>query len=135
VVYAEAYERQSYIDIVNKVRLLSERFKTKRMFVDGSWPEGIKDLRDKYHMNVQAISFAVYGEKMLNYAANAVDFGKVEIHPKFKKLKSQLMTIKYNKKGTTDKTTQNPFDLGDAFLLALYYYKMGSGTIAGIYRR
>ena len=42
------------------------------------------------------------------------------------------MTIKYNKKGTTDKTTQNPFDLGDAFLLALYYYKMGSGTIAGI---
>ena len=132
VIYAEAFERQSYIDIVNKVRLLSERFHTKRLFIDGSWPEGIKDLRDKYHMNVQAISFAVYGEKMLNYAANAVDFAKVEIHPKFKKLKSQLMTIKYNKKGTTDKTTQNPFDLGDAFLLALYYYKMGSGTIAGI---
>ena len=83
-------------------------------------------------MNVQGINFSQHGEKMLNYAANNIDFQKVEIHPKFKKLKSQLMTIKYNKKGGTDKTTQNPFDLGDAFLLALYYYLLGSGTLAGV---
>jgi len=132
VIYAEAYERESYIDIVNKLRMLSERFVTKRMFVDGAWPEGIRDLRDKYHMNVQNINFNQYGEKMLNYAANCIDFQKVEIHPKFKKLKNQIMTIKYNKKGGTDKTHANPFDLGDAFLLCLYYYKMGSGTLAGI---
>lgn len=132
VIYAEAFERESYIDIVNKIRLLSERFRTKRLFIDGSWPEGIRDLRDKYHMNVQGINFSQHGEKMLNYAANNIDFQKVEIHPKFKKLKSQLMTIKYNKKGGTDKTTQNPFDLGDAFLLALYYYLLGSGTLAGV---
>lgn len=133
VIYAEAFERESYIDIVNKIRLLSERFVTKRIFVDGAWPEGIKDLRDKYKMNVQNINFNQYGEKMLNYASNAVDFNKVEIHPKFKKLKLQLMTIKYNKKGGTDKNRVNPFDLGDAFLLSLYYYKMGTGTIAGVY--
>ena len=132
VIYAEAFERESYIDIVNKIRLLTERFKTKRIYVDGSWPEGIRDLRDKYHMNVEAINFNQYGEKMLNFAANNIDFQKVEIHPKFKKLKSQLMTIKYNKKGGTDKTKQNPFDLGDAFLLALYYYKRGVGTLAGV---
>ena len=132
VIYAEAFERESYIDIVNKLRFLSDRFKTKRFFVDGSWPEGIRDLKDKYKMNVQGINFNQYGEKMLNYAANCIDFQKVEIHPKFKKLKNQLMTIKYNKKGGTNKTTQNPFDLGDAFLLALYYYKMGSGTLAGV---
>ena len=42
------------------------------------------------------------------------------------------MTIKFNSKGGTNKTAQNPFDLGDAFLLALYYYKMGSGTLAGV---
>ena len=132
VIYAEAFERESYIDIVNKLKMLSDRFQCKRMFVDGAWPEGIRDLRDKYHMNVQPINFNQYGEKMLNYAANGIDFNKVEIHPRFKKLKMQLMTIKYNKKGGTDKTKQNPFDLGDAFLLALYYYKMGSGTLAGI---
>ena len=132
VIYAEAFERGSYIDMVNRIKLISERFLTKRVFCDGSWPEGIRDLRDKYYMNVQAISFAQYGEKMLNYAANHIDFQKIIIHPKFKKLKSQLMTIKYNKKGGTNKTKQNPFDLGDAFLLALYYYKMGSGTMAGI---
>ena len=27
----------------------------------------------------------------------------------------------------------NPFDIGDAFLLAMYYYKLGSGIVAGIY--
>jgi hypothetical protein len=108
------------------------KFKTKRCFVDGSWPEGIRDLRDKEHMNVQSINFNQYGEKMLNYAANSIDFQQVEIHPIFKKLKMQLMTIKFNSKGGTNKTTQNPFDLGDAFLLALYYYKMGSGTLAGV---
>ena len=132
VIYAEAFERSSYIDIVNKINDLSQRFKTKRLFVDGSWPEGIRDLRDKYKMNVQGINFSQYGEKMLNYAANLIDFQKVEIHPVFKKLKLQIMTIKFNSKGSTDKTRQNPFDLGDAFLLSLYYYKMGSGTLAGV---
>jgi len=132
IIYADSFERASYIDTVNKIKSLSEKFKTKRIFADSSWPEGIRDLRDKYFMNVQAIAFNQYGEKMLNYAAHHIDFQKVEIHPRFKKLKSQLMTIKYNKKGGTDKTRQNPFDLGDAFLLALYYYKMGSGTLAGI---
>ena len=132
VIYADAFERASYIDIINKVRFLSEKFRTKRIFVDSAWPEGIRDLRDKYYMNVQGIAFNQYGEKMLNYAANNVDFQNVEIHPSFKKLKLQLMTIKFNKKGGTDKTKQNPFDLGDAFLLALYYYKMGSGTLAGV---
>jgi len=132
VIYADSFERVSYIDIVEKVRQLSEKYRTKRLFVDGSWAEGIRDLRDKYHMNVQNISFLQYGEKMLNYAANAIDFQEVKIHPSFKKLKMQLMTIKFNSKGGTNKTKVNTFDLGDAWLLAMYYYKMGSGTLAGV---
>jgi len=132
VIYAESFERESYIDIVNKINELSKKYRTKRLFVDGSWAEGIRDLRDKYMMNVQNVSFLQYGEKMLNYAANAVDFQEVKIHPSFKKLKMQLMTIKYNAKGGTNKTKVNTFDLGDAFLLAMYYYKMGSGTLAGV---
>ena len=132
VIYADAFERESYIDIVNKIRHLSDKYHCKKLYIDGSWPEGIRDLRDKYKLYVDAINFNQYGEKMLNYAANKIDFNEVEIHPKFKKLKSQIMTIKYNKQGNTDKTKQNPFDLGDAFLLALYYYKRGSGTLAGV---
>jgi hypothetical protein len=100
--------------------------------VDGSWAEGIRDLRDKHNLNVQNISFLQYGEKMLNFAANAIDFQEVKIHPSFKKLKMQLMTIKFNAKGGTNKTKVNTFDLGDAWLLAMYYYKMGQGTLAGV---
>jgi len=44
----------------------------------------------------------------------------------------QLMTIKFNAKGGTNKTKVNTFDLGDAWLLAMYYYKMGQGTLAGV---
>ena len=132
VIYAESFERVSYIDIVEKVKELSTKYRTKRLFVDGSWAEGIRDLRDKHHLNVQNISFLQYGEKMLNFAANAIDFQEVKIHPSFKKLKMQLMTIKFNAKGGTNKTKVNTFDLGDAWLLAMYYYKMGQGTLAGV---
>jgi hypothetical protein len=132
VIFAESYQRASYIDMVDKINALSSRFKTKKVIVDSAVPEIIKDLRDKCHLNVTGISFGSHGEAMLNYAVNHVDNLNVEIHPMFKKLKHQLMTIKVNSKGLPNKDRQNPFDLGDAFLLALYYYKMGSGVIAGI---
>lgn len=132
VIFAESYKRASYIDMVEKISDLSKRFKTRKIICDGAVPEIIKDLRDKYHMVVTPVSFALHGDRMLNYSVNHVDNLTVEIHPMFKKLKSQLMTIKVNKKGLPDKNTQNPFDMGDAFLLAMYYYKLGSGIIAGI---
>ena len=133
VIFSESYKRASYIDMVERIADLSRRFKTKKIIVDGAVPEIIKDLRDKYHMVVTPVLFGIHGDRMLNYAVNHVDNLTVEIHPAFKKLKHQLMTIKVNKKGLPDKTTQNPFDIGDAFLLAMYYYKLGSGIVAGIY--
>lgn len=132
VIFAESYARASYIDIIEKISALGKRFRTKRVIGDASAPEIIKDLRDKYHMSVTGVLFGVHGERMLNYAMNNVDNDLVEIHPMFKKLKLQLMTIKLNKKGLPDKTAQNPFDMGDAWLLGQYYYKLGSGTVAGI---
>lgn len=132
VIYAESFQRASYLEIVEKVAELGKRFKTKKCFIDSSDPALIRDLRDKYHFNVTGIAFNSYGQKMLNYAADHIDNLNVKIHPMFRKLKQQLMTIKFNKKGLPDKTNQTPFDLGDAFLLAMYYYKMGSGVIAGI---
>ena len=132
VIHAESISRASYIETLDKIKSLSERFHTRRIFADGSWPEGIRDLRDNYRLDVTGISFLEYGKRMTAFAAEKSDKLEVRIHPMFRKLKHQLMTIKYNKKGMPDKTKQNPFDLGDAFLLALWWYKMGSGVIYGI---
>lgn len=129
VLHAESLERSSYIDALKKVQMVADRFKIRKIFVDSSAPELIVDLRDKLGYNVNGIAFNVSGLKMLYFASDQVSTGNVMIHPMFKKLKKQLMAIKVNKKGLPDKTDRNPFDLGDAFLLALWYYKIGSGYI------
>lgn len=129
VLHAESLERSSYIDALKKVQLIADRFKIRKIFVDSSAPELILDLRDKMGYNVNGIAFNSYGTKMLHFASDQVSTDHVMIHPMFKKLKKQLMAIKVNKKGLPEKTDRNPFDLGDAFLLALWYYKIGSGYV------
>jgi hypothetical protein len=128
-IHAESIERASYIDAINKIRLVADRFKINKVFVDSSAPELILDLRDKMGLNVTGIAFNAYGTKMLHFASDQVSTDRVMIHPMFKKLKKQLMAIKVNKRGLPDKTDRNPFDIGDAFLLALWYYKIGSGYV------
>src|SRR3972149_8225255 len=104
--------------MIDKVVALGKKFHIKKAFIDKSWPEGIKDLRDRHRFDTNGIAFNEHGHKMIEYAANK--FENIMIHPLFKKLKHQLMTIKFNQKGLPEKTDQNPFDLGDALLLALY---------------
>lgn len=129
VLDAQSLERSSYIDALNKVDMIAKRFKITKIFVDSSAPELMLDLRDKKGYNVNGTAFNQYGTKMLSFASEQVSTDRVMIHPMFKKLKKQLMAIKVNKKGLPDKTDRNPFDLGDAFLLALWYYKIGSGYV------
>ena len=131
VVAAESYQRASYFDMIDKCVSLAKKFHTRKAYIDKSWPEGIKDLRDKHHFDTLGIAFNEHGQKMIDFAADK--FEQCRIHPMFKKLKFQLQTIKFNSKGLPDKTDANSFDLGDAFLLALYYYKLGSGIIVGVY--
>jgi len=133
VIYATSYERISYLDAIAKVDTICKEFNIQKIFVDKSAPELISDLRDRYRYTVTGIAFNEYGDRMLGYASAKVNKNEVRIHPMFRKLKNQLTTIKLNKKGLPDKTKQNPFDLGDAFLLSLWYYKMGSGVIVGVY--
>ncbi len=133
VIFAEDYERASVTEMFRKINELARRFRVRRMFVDSSWPEGIKELRDTYHYDVTRIPWNEYGEKMLDYLAEKVGKLEIEIHPMFKKLRQQLETIRFNKKGLPDKNTANTFDLGDALVLACWYYKMGSGVIVGVY--
>jgi hypothetical protein len=134
VIFATSYERIGYLDAIAKVDKACKEFNVSKIFVDSSAPELVKDLRDTYHYNVNGIAFNEYGDRMLGFASNKVNKNEVRIHPMFKKLKQQLMTIKLNKKGLPDKTNWNSFDLGDAFLLALWYYKMGSGVIYAYYQ-
>jgi len=134
VIFASSYERASYIDAIKKVDSVAKQYNIRQIFVDKSAPELIKDLRDKYHYNsVTGIAFNEYGDRMVDWASKQINFQEMRIHPIFKKLKNQLTTIRLNKKGLPDKTKQNPFDLGDALLLSLWYYKMGSGVIVGVY--
>jgi len=129
VIHTESLARSSYIDAINTVEKIAQRFHIRKIFVDGSAPELVKDLRDKKGFDTNAIHFNQSGAKMLHFASDQVAKDNVRVHPLFIKLKKQLMTIKVNKKGLPDKTDRNPFDLGDAFLLALWYYKMGSGYV------
>jgi len=133
VIGSESFARASYIETLDTIDKTCKRFHITKIFCDSSSPEIIRDLRDNYHYDVTGVSFGEHGKRMTAIAAEKVQKLDVRIHPAFKKLKHQLMTIRYNKKGTPDKTRQNPFDLGDAFLLALWYYKVGSGVIYGVY--
>jgi len=133
VLFAKTWERIGYMDAVSNVRKLCDEWSINRAMVDGSAPELIKDLRDKYRMDVTPLNFNEHGDRMLGFASSKVNRNEVRIQPSFRKLKNQLTTIRLNKKGLPDKTNHNPFDLGDAFLMALFYYKMGSGVIVGVY--
>ena len=87
----------------------------------------------KLGYDVVGFNFRVSGKEMTANASEKVAKLEVRIHPTMKRMISQLMTIKYNTKGTPDKNNHNPFDLGDVFLMCLWYYKMGGGVAKIVY--
>ena len=111
---------------------MAKNYKIRKIRVDSSRPELIKDLRD-LGFDVVGFNFRVSGKEMTANASEKVAKLDIRIHPTMKRLISQLMTIKYNTKGTPDKNNHNPFDLGDSFLMCLWYYKMGGGVAKVVY--
>ena len=132
VIYAEDFERQSYTQILKKVEALAKSYNIRKIRVDSSRPELIKDLRE-LHYDVIGFNFRTLGKEMTANAAEKVAKLQCRIHPTFKRLISQLETIRFNPKGTPDKNNHNPFDLGDSFLMALWHYKMGGGIAVTVY--
>lgn len=132
VLYAQDFERKSGSEMLAKVDYLSKLFKTRKIRIDSSRPEIIKDLRETYHLDVVGYDFKTLRAKMTENASQKVDKMQVRIHVMFKRLLLQLETIKYDKNGGPDKSDANPFDLGDAFLMMLWYYKMGGSGICEI---
>lgn len=132
IIFAEDFERQSYTQILEKVKSLADMYRIRKIRVDSSRPELIKDLRN-LHYDVIGFNFKSLGKEMTANASEKVAKLQVRIHPMQKKLISQLETIKFNTKGTPDKNRHNPFDIGDAFLMALWYFKMGGGISVTVY--
>lgn len=132
VLYAKDFERQSGSEMLAKIAYLSKVFRTRKVRCDSSRPEIIKDLRDTYHLDVVGYGFKELRAKMTENASERVSRLDVRIHPMFKRLRLQLETIKYDKQGGPDKDNSNPFDLGDAFLMMLWYYRMGGSGVCEV---
>ena len=132
VIYARDFERQSGSEMLAKVAYLCKLFRTRKVRCDASRPEIIKDLREIYHLDVVGYAFKETRARMTENASERVSRLEVRIHPMFKKLKLQMETIKYDKTGGPAKDHSNPFDMGDAFLMWLWYYKMGGSGICEV---
>lgn len=129
VIYAEDFERKSFTQMLAKIEMLADRFHCHKWGCDKNNPEVIKDMRESLHLDTIGIAQREVGRKMTSHASKTVRKCKVKIHPIFKKLKNQLMIIKYGKNGQPKKTTGNSFDIGDAFIGNLWMRKYGTGYV------
>jgi len=60
--------------------------------------------------------------EMTTNAMTQVQNKEVRIHPSFSSLLSQLKSIEFNDRGNPDKKKLT-FDIGDSFLMGLFYWK------------
>jgi len=132
IIYSRSFERESFSQMLNEIDKISRIYRCRKFRCDNQWPEGIKELREKGY-DVVGYSFKEYGNEMTNLAATNVSLMKVVCHPALVDLKSQLSTIRYNKKGMPDKSDANTFDEGDCFLMANWYFLRDGGVVSIVY--
>ncbi|MDE1829416.1 MAG: hypothetical protein KGI25_03740 [Thaumarchaeota archaeon] len=120
---ARQYSRASPTAMVELVSELARNYDV--VLVDASQQGTITDLRHK-DVNVIEISFNKDLQKMTFHSSDLVKTDRVRIHPSFSELLAQLKAVEANEKGNPDKKKLN-FDLGDAFMLACYYFKSSGG--------
>lgn len=121
---AETFEFASPTAMTERIVLLSKDYPT--VFVDSAGAGLITDLKLK-GVNPTAISFAKHLDEMTLNASRMVKELNVRIHPTFSDLLADLKAVRYNEKGHPDKK-QISFDLGDAFLMALFGLKEAKGV-------
>lgn len=129
VIWSKSYKRESATGILREIERLANVYDCNKWGCDKANPEIIKDMRETLHLNVTAVSNKEVGRKMTQEAAKKVQKGKVRIHSKFINLKKQLMTAIYGKNGMPVKTSNNPFDEGDAFQGNLHLRFSGYGCL------
>jgi len=148
IVYADETERPDYNEMLNKIFGLVSRYGIDHIYVDGSNPEIISNLKSglgerskpeqygplierarKYgrplenYMKVVPVHFAREHKELLAHCKMLLEKSCLEVHPKFDKLRIALMTAVENGEGILDKEATSHDDVFDAFRLAMKYYR------------
>jgi len=96
--------------------------------VDSAFPGLIRDWvsgstkTSRKRINANGVVFKDVLTEMTTNAMTQVQNKEVRIHPSFSGLLSQLKSIEFNEKGHPDKKKLT-FDMGDSFLMGLFYWK------------
>lgn len=147
IVFADEYERPDYNEMLDKIFGLIRGYNIDYIYVDGSNPEIISNLKRglgerskpeqyahfierarKYrrslenYMRVIPVHFGREHKELLAHCKLMLEKGCIQIHPKFDKLRIALRTAIENGEGILDKEATSHDDLFDAFRLSLKYY-------------
>ncbi len=147
VVFADEYERPDYNEMLNKIFGLVTGYDIDHIYVDGSNPEIISNIKRglgehskpeqyaplierarKYgrplenYMRVIPVHFSRERKELLVHCKMMLEKGCLEIHPKFDKLRISLRTAIENGEGNLDKEATSHDDVFDAFRLAVKSY-------------
>jgi hypothetical protein len=134
--YAKQFERPSPTAMTKFVVDLFHRYHYKTALCDSAHTGIVKDLNNggenRLPCYTEPINFRQELDRMVPVAAQAVNTGKVRIHPSFRELILQLKAVTYNQNNHPDKKRLT-FDLGDAFLMCMLQLRDGDGA-AGCYQ-
>jgi hypothetical protein len=122
---AMQYDRPSPSAMLEVVSELAKDYLA--VVVDAAHPGLIRDLSGK-GLSTTPINFRKELSNMTSLAARVVKEQGIRIHPAFSDLIYQLKAVTYNERGHPDKKKLD-FDLGDAFMSAIYYMLGGDALI------
>jgi hypothetical protein len=126
---AQQFARPSGEAMLERVAAIYHDKRYHQLRCDSAFPGVIRDLNsgnEKLERKPCRTDGVVFKDVLTEMTVNAetkINEGKVKIHPNFADLMSQLKAIEYNDKGHPDKKKLT-FDMGDAFIMGLHYWRM-----------
>jgi hypothetical protein len=135
VVYAKAFERPDYQEIIDVAFSLIHDYKINRVFVDGSnravWTTLKNTIGESIHDNDQIyesdmivpVSFGLEHRKMLSDLQLLFSNQMVAVPPQFEDLILDLRTARTSAEGKLEKTAAAQLDLLDALRLCTKDYR------------
>jgi hypothetical protein len=135
VVYAKAFERPDYQEIIDVAFNLMKEYKIDRVFVDGSNPavwttlkntigESIHDDNEIYESDmIVPVSFGLEHRKMLSDLQLLFSNQMVAIPPQFHDLILDLRVARTSAEGKLEKTSVAQLDLLDSLRLCSKHYR------------
>ncbi len=146
-VYAREFERQNPSDVIKLAWELAHRYNVKKIFIDGSNPGYIRDLKRRFgepqnyetlmaqiigqqyepahYMKIVPVNFNKKGREMIAHAQYFMARGELAIpESHFEDLAVQIRSATDDGKGGLDKKSYGTMDLFDAWRLSLLYYQV-----------